>query len=91
MAPPPPSSTPFDPTTDFLRHHHPLPSPLPPSGVTQTFLLEKIRVVKQSYLERNYHIFYIITAGANAKERARWHLKPSQGYYYTNQSECYDR
>lgn len=57
----------------------------------QTFLLEKIRVVKQSNLERNYHIFYIMAAGASAKDRERWELKPAQSYHYMNQSCCYDR
>lgn len=54
-------------------------------------MLEKIRVVKQSNLERNYHIFYIMAAGASAKDRERWELKPAQSYHYMNQSCCYDR
>lgn len=57
----------------------------------QTFLLEKIRVVKQSDLERNYHIFYIMSAGASAQDRERWELNPISSYHYTNQSACYDR
>ncbi|CAM9404599.1 unnamed protein product [Scytosiphon promiscuus] len=57
----------------------------------KTFLLEKIRVVKQSRLERNYHIFYIMAAGASAKDRETWELKPPQTYHYMNQSGCYDR
>ncbi|CAN0088725.1 unnamed protein product, partial [Sphacelaria rigidula] len=57
----------------------------------ETFLLEKIRVVKQSALERNYHIFYIMNAGGTKQERERWHLLPSSDYHYTNQSGCYDR
>ncbi|CAM9911573.1 unnamed protein product [Pylaiella littoralis] len=57
----------------------------------KTFLLEKIRVVKQSNLERNYHIFYIMVAGASAKERESWELQPAQAYHYMNQSGCYDR
>lgn len=57
----------------------------------QTFLLEKIRVVKQSNLERNYHIFYIMVAGASVKDREKWELRPAQSYHYMNQSGCYDR
>lgn len=68
----------------------------PPSApyryhILQTFLLEKIRVVRQSHLERNYHIFYILAAGASAKDREHWELKPPQTYHYMNQSSCYDR
>lgn len=54
-------------------------------------MLEKIRVVKQSNLERNYHIFYIMAAGASSKDRENWDLKPAQTYHYMNQSGCYDR
>eukprot|EP00903_Cladosiphon_okamuranus_P020316 g18640.t1 len=57
----------------------------------KTFLLEKIRVVKQSRLERNYHIFYIMAAGASAKDREKWELQSAQNYHYMNQSGCYDR
>ncbi|CAN0581412.1 unnamed protein product, partial [Ectocarpus sp. 12 AP-2014] len=57
----------------------------------KTFLLEKIRVVKQSKLERNYHIFYIMAAGASPKDRENWELQPAGSYHYMNQSGCYDR
>ncbi len=57
----------------------------------KTFLLEKIRVVRQMAMERNYHIFYIMIAGASQEQRGRWELKSVQDYHYTNQSGCYDR
>ncbi|KAG5187970.1 myosin-like protein [Tribonema minus] len=57
----------------------------------RTFLLEKVRVVKQSALERNYHIFYALYAGATPDQRKHWDLKEPQAYKYTNQSGCYDR
>ncbi|KAG5187977.1 myosin-like protein, partial [Tribonema minus] len=57
----------------------------------RTFLLEKVRVVKQSALERNYHIFYALHAGATPDQRKHWDLKEPQAYTYTNQSGCYDR
>jgi len=65
----------------------------------RTFLLEKVRLVRQSEGERNYHVFYLLAAGANAEEREEWRLKgdsddPSHGldrYLYTSQSNCFDR
>ncbi len=57
----------------------------------KTFLLEKIRVVRQMAMERNYHVFYIINAGASQEQRGRWELKDVQDYQYINQSGCYDR
>jgi len=57
----------------------------------KTFLLEKVRVVKQSLLERNYHIFYAMKAGASDKQIEHWNLKDPKDYYFTNQSNCYDR
>ncbi len=60
-------------------------------AIIKTFLLEKIRVVRQMAMERNYHIFYIMNAGASQEQRGRWELKGVQDYHYTNQSGCYDR
>ncbi len=57
----------------------------------KTFLLEKIRVVRQMAMERNYHVFYIINAGASQEQRGRWELKGVQDYHYINQSGYYDR
>jgi myosin V len=62
------------------------------TGATiKTFLLEKIRVVRQTALERNYHVFYMLEGGASAEQRKRWDLKTAKEYHYTNQSGCYDR
>jgi hypothetical protein len=38
------------------------------------------------FLQRNYHIFYQLIAGADSAMKKRLHLKPSAEYSYLNQS-----
>lgn len=53
-----------------------------------SYLLEKSRVVKQGPMERNYHIFYMLLAGASKEMRQNFWLKPADQFYYLNQSGC---
>ena len=43
----------------------------------RTFLLEKVRLVRQSEGERNYHVFYLLTTGASDEEREEMRLQVS--------------
>jgi hypothetical protein len=56
-----------------------------------TFLLETTRVVQQRADERNFHIFYMLCAEANAVERTRLKIRPATSYAYLNRSGVYDR
>ena len=52
------------------------------------YLLEKSRVVTQNAGERNYHVFYMLLAGASVEMRKEFSLKPANACYYLNQSKC---
>ncbi|KAK6946770.1 Myosin head, motor domain [Dillenia turbinata] len=54
----------------------------------QTYLPEKMRVVKRAKGERSYHIFYQLCAGAPLSLKDRLNLKMANQYQYLNQSEC---
>lgn len=55
-------------------------------GASNTnYLLEKVRVVHQTGDERNYHIFYQLTAG-DPELREKYHLTDAISYAYLNQS-----
>lgn len=53
-----------------------------------SYLLEKSRVVKQGPGERNYHIFYMLLAGANKEMKTDFQLRPVDQFYYLSQSGC---
>lgn len=54
------------------------------------YLLEKTRVAQQSKTERNYHVFYQMTAGANADEKNKYKINAANTYNYLTQSGCID-
>lgn len=52
------------------------------------YLLEKSRVVKQGPNERNYHVFYMLLAGASKELKKELGLKPADQFQYLTQSGC---
>lgn len=56
-----------------------------------TYLLETVRLVRQSQRERNYHIFYEIFRGIDPVIKERWSFLSLNDFLYTNQSGEFDR
>ncbi|KAI8072331.1 P-loop containing nucleoside triphosphate hydrolase protein [Gongronella butleri] len=52
----------------------------------RTYLLERSRLIFQPEIERNYHIFYQLCAGAPINERKELELKDWTKFHYLNQS-----
>ncbi len=52
------------------------------------YLLEKSRVVKPGPDERNYHIFYMLLAGANKDMKKDFSLKPPDQFSYLTSGNC---
>ncbi|KAN0033402.1 hypothetical protein ACTA71_002829 [Dictyostelium dimigraforme] len=55
-----------------------------------TYLLEKSRIVRQVYNERNYHIFYQLISGASEELKEKLNLKTIEEYSYLNKSGCFE-
>lgn len=55
--------------------------------IVQEYLLEQSRITFQSKGERNYHVFYQVAKGGDAKDLL---LGPKEDYNYINQSGLYD-
>ncbi|KAM9985090.1 hypothetical protein ACTFIY_009513 [Dictyostelium cf. discoideum] len=55
-----------------------------------TYLLEKSRIVRQVYNERNYHIFYQLLSGASEELKEKLNLKSIEEYSYLNKSGCFE-
>ncbi|KAK5574928.1 hypothetical protein RB653_010182 [Dictyostelium firmibasis] len=55
-----------------------------------TYLLEKSRIVRQVYNERNYHIFYQLLSGASEELKEKLNLKTIEEYNYLNKSGCFE-
>ena len=50
----------------------------------QTYLLEKVRVVFHSAVERTYHVFYALLTGASPREVQMWGIRPPQEHALTS-------
>lgn len=62
------------------------------TGATiRTYLLEKVRLVRQAQGERNYHVFYELMSGYEPTHLKALGLTDLSAFNYTNQSCMYDR
>ena len=60
-------------------------------SVIQDYLLEQSRISFQAKDERNYHVFYQLTAAcmASPEMRKQFLMEPPETFHYINQSGCY--
>uniref|UniRef100_A0A3B4XL03 Myosin VIIAa n=1 Tax=Seriola lalandi dorsalis TaxID=1841481 RepID=A0A3B4XL03_SERLL len=54
----------------------------------EQYLLEKSRVCRQAYDERNYHIFYCMLKGMTADEKKKLGLSKATDYTYLTMGNC---
>ncbi len=55
------------------------------------YLLEKVRLIKQSEGERNFHVFYQLINGLGPEDKAELGLGSVTDYHYLNHSGCFAR
>jgi len=61
------------------------------SANIKTYLLETVRVPRQTAGERNFHIFYEIFAGLTSRQKADFGLTAPKAFNYLNQTNTFDR
>ena len=61
------------------------------SATIRTYLLEKVRIVRQAHGERNYHIFYELLSGYDPAHLRSLGLTDMSAFNYMNQSGMYER
>jgi len=54
-----------------------------------SYLLEKTRVVRVTQNERNYHVFYMLVAGASVEQRKEFYLKNIDQFAYLTQCDVF--
>ncbi len=57
----------------------------------ETYLLEKVRLIRQKNGERNFHIFYLLLKGMNQDEKKQFYLTNMNDFKIINNSNCFNR